>query len=314
MNVKVRESSQNRIAGSWAPGCVSSKAAIPSGGEHFISQSAFVCQLPSHPALPRSAVTSWTLWCSCAQMYTLIIFSWDESLLSLHFRLCSKLFFCSVTLCKCWWITELSQEQISKIIVSDGVFTSRNCQCLPQIFKLARETSLHHRMALGFECVVGLSLNCPSWLTLKVPLLPHPPSLEAAFALPLCPTWNMNWICGIWKKKTTPVSTQASSYLLPTVQLSGSNSHSGMELRIWFRGGAGWAQDGWWGYCFCLSIHSCSQEAGMVVAELQTIFSLQLSTAKPGRTDTTREETRNSTSHMGILFRHTKIGCLHAGL
>lgn len=131
---------------------------------------AFVCQLPSHPALPRSAVTFWTLWCSCAQMYFLIIFPWDESLLSLHFRLCSKLFFCSVTLPKCWCITELSQEQISKIIACDGVFTSCNCQCLAQIFKLARETSLNHRKALIFECVVGLSVNCPSCLTLKVPL------------------------------------------------------------------------------------------------------------------------------------------------
>jgi len=42
-----------------------------------------------------------------------------------------------------------------------------------------------------FECVVGLSVTSLSHLALKVPLLPLP-SLEAAFALLPCPTWNIN--------------------------------------------------------------------------------------------------------------------------
>lgn len=150
------------------------------------------------------------------------------------------------------------------------------------------------------------------------------PSRSHSYPTP-APVWRKPLHChhvqpGIWiesvkdGENNTTVSKQASSYLLPTILLSGSNSHSGMGLRIWFRGGAGWAQDSWWGYYCCLSMPSCSLEAGVVVAELQPIFSLQLSTAKPGRTGNTREEMRNCTSYMGILFRHTKIGWLHAGL
>lgn len=52
MNVEVRESNQSHRAGSWAPGCVSSKAAISSGGEHFISRSlrSFVSCLHTQPS------------------------------------------------------------------------------------------------------------------------------------------------------------------------------------------------------------------------------------------------------------------------
>lgn len=209
MNVEVREGSQSHVAGSWALGCVSSKAAISSGGEHFISQP--VCSFVSCLHTQPSHALRWLSEPSDAPVLKCIslLFS-PEMYLSCHCTSGYALscFFCSVTLCKCWCITELSQEQISKIIVSDRVFTSCNCLCLAQIFKLARETALNHRKALIFECVVGLSVNCPSCLTLKVPLLPHlSPSLEEAFALPSCPTWNMNWICERWRKQHNCLKT-----------------------------------------------------------------------------------------------------------
>lgn len=261
MNVEVRDSSQSHIAGPWA---VSSKAAISSGGEHFILQlvRSFVSCLHTQP----SHALFWLSEPSDAPVLKCIslLFS-PEMNLSCH---CTSgyalsFFFCSVTLCKCWCITELSQEQISKIIVSDGVFTSCNCQCLAQIFKLARETSLHHRKALIFECVVGLSVNCPSFLTLKVPLLPNPTS-QFGGSLCIAIMSNLEYELNLWKmeKKPQKASKQASPYLLPTVLLDGSNSHSGMELRTWFRCGTGWAQDAWWGSCWFLSIHSCSWKLG----------------------------------------------------
>lgn len=103
--------------------------------------------------------------------------------LSCHFTTgyAESCFFCSVILCKCWCVTELSQEQIGKIIVSDGVFTSCNFQCLAQIFKLAKKTALNHRKALIFECIVDLGVTSLSCLTLKVPLLP--PQFGGSFCI-----------------------------------------------------------------------------------------------------------------------------------
>lgn len=169
----------------------------------------------------------------------------------------------------------------------------------------------------GFDFWMCCRSEC--WL----PILSHPqgptpspphPQFGGSLCIAIMSNLEHELICERLREKTTTASKPASPYLLPPVLLNGSNSHSGMESRIWFRGGAGWAQDGWWGYCWCLSIHTRSLEAGLVVAGLQLIFSLQLSTAKPGRTDKTREEMIKCAPHMGILLRCTKLGCLPAEL
>lgn len=146
--------SQSRRSRFWGAGLhIFKDCCLLQRGVLHLTGGALVCQPSLRPALPSSAVTFWTLWCSCFQMYFLIIFPRDESLLSLHFRLCCKLFFHCVILCKCWCVTELSQEQIGKIIVSDGDFTSCNFQSLAQILELDRNTALNHRKALIFESV-----------------------------------------------------------------------------------------------------------------------------------------------------------------
>ena len=113
-----------------------------------------------------------------------------------------------------------------------------------------------------FECVVGLSVTSLSHLALKVPLLPLP-SLEAAFALLPCPTWNINWICERCRRNHDNCLKISPLRSLPIALLRSSNPHPGMGLSILFTGGAGIAWDGWWGYRCRLPAHLCCLEAGM---------------------------------------------------